>query len=128
MFEIILKKESNSLIVGRIVLTGPRGPLDANLLLDTGAGYSMISWNVAAILGYDVSKSKTVAILTANGRIDAPIIYLNSIAAGDVIVEHIPVICHDIPDITEIVGLLGLNFLEHVCTTIDYRKLMLRIE
>lgn len=41
---------------------------------------------------------------------------------GDTKAEGVEVICHDISELAGIRGLLGLSFLKHFRTIIDYRE------
>jgi len=48
------------------------------------------------------------------------LITVDRIQIADLQAESVDVICHDIPEITGIEGLLGLSFLKHFRTLIDY--------
>jgi clan AA aspartic protease (TIGR02281 family) len=127
MFEIALSKELNTIFLLDVRLQGPSDFADVDMILDTDAAYCMISWNVASSLGYQPDKGKTISILTANGYIQAPVVTLSKIIVHDVVVNSVPVICHDILGSVEVRGILGLNFLKHVRTVVDYRALRLEI-
>jgi clan AA aspartic protease (TIGR02281 family) len=128
VFEIALSKESNTLLLPRVEISGPHGSLSEAFILDTGAAYSMISWNIAALLGFDLNKNKHIVIVTGNGNVSAPVVVLDSMRVGNVIVEKVICICHDILGLNNTAGLLGLSFLKHVRTLIDYHALLLRID
>ena len=99
------------------------------MILDTGAAYTMIDRTTADKLGYHSGRlSKKVQIVTANGRVWVPLLRMQRIAFQDIGVSNIPVIVHDIPGIVDVDGLLGLSFLRHFKTTIDYRILILTIK
>ena len=99
------------------------------MVLDTGAGYTLIDTVSANALGYNFkSPRKQITIVTANGQIHAPLIHVAKISIGNVSAENVPVICHDIPEMVETSGLLGLSFLRHFRTTIDYRRMSLSID
>jgi len=66
-------------------------------------------------------------IITANGVIEAPLITVAGIQMADLRAEAVDVICHDIPEITGIEGLLGLSFLKHFRTSIDFTTMVLEI-
>ncbi len=101
---------------------------EADLLLDTGAGFSMITWNLAVDLGYNPAVEKGIPIITGNGTVVMPIIRLKAIVLGDISVQNILAICHDVPELSNCEGLLGLNFLKHVRTVIDFKELRLTID
>ncbi len=126
MYEIILSKQKPSIILSNVQLKGHDNSTKIDMMLDTGAGYSLIPLNAAIILGHKLSDKKMIPIITGNGRINVPLIMLNSITVGDIEVKNISVICHTI-EMGEVQGLLGLNFLKQVRTVIDYRSLRLEI-
>jgi len=98
------------------------------VILDTGAVYTVIAWDVGKDIGYDPAISeRRMPIVTANGVIEAPLITVKSIHIADLQAEAVEVICHDIPEITGIEGLLGLSFLKNFRTLIDYTTGVLEI-
>jgi clan AA aspartic protease (TIGR02281 family) len=99
-----------------------------DVVLDTGAVYTVIAWDVAEDIGYDPAISeRRMPIITANGVIEAPLITVASIQMADIRAEAVDAICHDIPEITGIEGLLRLSFLKHFRTSIDYTMGVLEI-
>jgi len=116
------------LIVQNVKITGPKGTLGIDLILDTGAVFTVLSWSVLKVIGYDPAVTPDrQEIVTANGVIEVPKLVVYSISAGDVEARDIEVICHDIPELVEVRGLLGLSFLKYFKTAIDYRKGYLEI-
>ena len=92
--KISLSKDARGIVVPQVELVGPKSSIFADLILDTGAAYTMVSWDTAITLGYDPARqTKSVPIVTA----------------------------------VEVSGLLGLSFLKHFRTVIDYRRLTLEI-
>ena len=96
--------------------------------LDTGATYTMIPWDIAEALGYkpEISKEK-VTLITASGVETAPVVDIKKIKFMDENVDNVPVVCHDLPPKSYVVGLLGSSFLRHFKIIIDYRKGSLEI-
>ena len=98
------------------------------LLLDTGASLSIISPKLLRMLRIPYqSTGRTAWFSTAGGRIKAPVITLDSLALGGVVVENIEVGVIGEFDNNPFDGLLGMNFLRHFEFFIDQseRKLQL---
>lgn len=109
------------IVLARVEFSGPSGVREIDVILDTGAVYTVIAWDVAKDIGYDPAISlRRMPIVTANGVIEAPLITVAAIQVAELRAESIDVICHDIPEIAGIEGLLGLSFLQHFRTVIDY--------
>ena len=116
------------LIIQNVRITGPKGTLGIDLILDTGAVFTVLSWSVLKVIGYDPAVTPDrQEIVTANGVIEVPKLVVYSISAGDAEAKEVEVICHDIPEMIEVSGLPGLSFLKHFKTTIDYPALSLSI-
>lgn len=116
------------IVIKRVKIDGPLGVREIDMVLDTGAVYAIIAWDVAKDIGYDPAASeRRMPIVTANGIIEAPLITVRSIQIADLQTEGVDVICHDIPEITGIEGLLGLSFLKKFRTLIDYTTGVLEI-
>ena len=83
---------------------------------------------MAKDIGYDpaISERRT-PIITANGVIEAPLITVEHIRLAELGAEVVDVVCHDIPELAGIEGLLGLSFLHYFRTLIDYTTGVLEI-
>ena len=109
------------IVLRRMKIHGPAGVREIDVILDTGAVYTVIAWDVIKDIGYDPAGSeRRMPSVTANGVIEAPLITVAGIQLADLRAEAVEVICHDIPEIAGIEGLLGLSFLKHFRTLIDY--------
>ena len=116
------------IVIRRVKINSPSGFREIDMVLDTGAVYTVIAWDVVKDVGYDPAISeRRMPIITANGVIEAPLITVQSIHIADIQAEVVDVICHDIPEITGIEGLLGLSFLKHFRTLIDYTTGLLEL-
>ena len=114
--------------IPRLRVTGPHGWRELDVILDTGAVYTVMAWDVLRDVGYDPARSqRTVSIVTANGVIQAPLVSVKAIELGDLRVPNLELVCHDIPELAGIEGLLGLNFLQHFRVVIDYPDALLEI-
>ncbi len=111
------------LVARNVKIVGPKGFLKIDMIVDTGAVFSAISWSDLRAIGYDPAVvPERQEIITANGVIEVPKLCVNSIAWGDVEASEVEVICHDIPELAGIRGLLGLSFFRHFRSVIDYRE------
>lgn len=116
------------LIVKNVKLTGPSGSIGIDMILDTGAALTVVSWADLKIIGYDPAIiEERQKIITANGVIEVPALKLKQISIGDIAAKEVDVICHDIPELASIRGMLGLSFLKNFRTVIDYKKGFLEI-
>jgi len=116
------------IVIRRVKINGPSGMREIDMVLDTGAVYTIIAWDVAKDINYDPAVSEhRMPIVTATGIIEAPLITVRSIQIADLRAEGVDVICHDIPEITGIEGLLGLSFLKKFRTLVDYTTGVLEI-
>ena len=117
------------IILRRVGLHGPKGIREIDMILDTGAVYTVIAWDVARDIGYDPAVSeRRISIVTANGVVGVPLLRVERVEIAELSAEAVDVVCHDIPEMTGIEGLLGLSFLRHFRTLIDYPGGVLSIE
>jgi len=116
-------QSSVPLIVPNVGITGPRGFICADLILDTGAVLTVLSSPVLRFAGYDPSGSElTHRVLTANGTIEAPKLVVAKMTVGDAVAHDVDVLCWNISGLKEASGLLGLSFLKYFRTVVDYRS------
>lgn len=110
------------LVMREVRITGPNGTISVDLILDTGAVLTALSWSDLRAIGYDPAvAAERREIITANGVVEVPKLRVAHIAVGPLVASAVDVICHDIPELTRARGLLGLSFLERFRTVIDYR-------
>ncbi len=109
-----------------------KGTLDekvtADFMVDTGAGLTMISQASAKELGIDLDRRlPTIPIQTAGDIIHVPLVVLDSIGVGGMLVKNITVAVYDSPMLGR-PGLLGLNFLKHFRVEVDFKEGLLLLE
>ena len=116
------------IVVRNVKITGTKGSVWVDLIFDSGAAFTALSWSVLKVIGYDPAITLgRQEIITANGVIGVPKLRVKSITVGDVEAQDVEVICHDIPELAGIRGLLGLSFLKHFRTVMDFREGYLEI-
>ncbi len=93
------------------------------LVLDTGATYTMISWEIAKRLGLKIERvRKTVRFNTASGEVVAPLIKMDEISIMGVKAKNVEVIVHNLPVSARVDGLLGLSFLRNFNIQINFKE------
>ncbi len=111
------------LLLRNVKIVGPKGFLTVDMILDTGAALTALSWSDLKVIGYDPAVApERQEIITANGIIEVPKLSVERIAVADAEATEVEVICHDIPELAGVRGLLGLSFLKHFRTVIDYEQ------
>ena len=110
--KVKLEREGNTLFVPVKI-----GSLQTILVLDTGAGKTVISKKIQNELKYP-SQGK-VAMHTAGGTVEGDELVLPEISVNGFSVEKLPVAALDIPNLAKGEGLLGYDFLSHFKITLD---------
>jgi predicted aspartyl protease len=105
------------------------GPFD--FILDTGAGTSLLSSDLANELGVKVLGSKEGH--SAGGNVSISLARVDSLAVGETKLDGVDVGIVDLSQIAKTVGAkidgdLGYNFLKHFRVSLDYRECELRLE
>ena len=97
--------------------------------VDTGATYTVISPEIAQALYLNVrSNAPQVTLQTANGRIQVPLVNLESVAVGELETPNVTAAVQDIDESSQISGLLGLNFLNRFQMTVDAANYQLTLK
>jgi predicted aspartyl protease len=91
------------------------------LVLDTGAALTMIAPRALSALGVDMSRTRAVEVRGVTGSTTARIVYLESLAVGEVRVGPLWVLAHD-AHMPRGDGLLGRDFLDRFAVTVDPRQ------
>jgi predicted aspartyl protease len=111
------------------VCVNDRGPFD--FILDTGAGTSLLSSELAKQLEVKVIGSKEGQ--SAGGKVSVSLAKVDALVVGETKLEDVDVGVVDLSHIGKTVGAkidgdLGYNFLKHFRVTINYRDCELRLE
>jgi clan AA aspartic protease (TIGR02281 family) len=97
-------------------------------ILDTGASFTSVSRLVADRLGIS-SGGSGVTLTTASGTIQAPLALLDEVEIGGAVARHVAAVIHDLPNVPpNVVGLLGLSFLERFRVNLDLTSGVLILE
>src|SRR5947209_9453247 len=111
------------------VRVNDRGPFD--FILDTGAGTSLLSSDLAKQLEAKVIGSKEGQ--SAGGKVSVSLAKVDSLTVGETKLHDVDVGIVDLSQIGKTIGAkidgdLGYNFLKHFRVTIDYRDCEIRFE
>ena len=106
-----------------------RGPFD--FILDTGAGTSLLSSDLAKQLDVKIVSSKEGQ--SAGGKVSVSLAKVDSFTVGETKLDDVDVGIVDLSQIGRTIGAtidgdLGYNFLKHFRVTINYRDCELRLE
>ena len=93
-------------------------------IVDTGAQRIIISHDVAATLGLNISHPiRAEAIVTAERQTPpAPVVRLDSVQIGGIRLSHLEASVFDLPSALRADGLLGLNFLREFRVTFEFDR------
>lgn len=95
----------------------------AEMVLDTGATFTIVSSQLVEQLGIDVSKYKRkLDMNTASGKIQVPIVNIENVSVKGASAEKLRVAVHDLPEEARVDGLLGLNFLRNFNVEVNFKK------
>ena len=94
-----------------------------NMILDTGASFTVVSQQLADRLG--LKPTRRVSLVTANGTVGAPLAPLGSLKVGEAEATNLTVVIQDFSPTPALGGLLGLDFLSRYHTSIDSRRQVL---
>jgi len=94
------------------------GTIKQNLVVDTGASFTVISRAAAKELGIPIDENTPlVPITTASSVIFNPLVTLRSVRVGEAEIENVDVLVHDLPGRSA--GLLGNSFLSKFKVMLD---------
>lgn len=102
--------------------------VNVELVFDTGATTTIISWAIAEKLGLKPAQARnTIPFFSASGKVLAPIIKIDALKIGETIVKNLEVIIHDLPQESRVYGLLGMNFISNFEVRLDFKKGLVRL-
>ena len=100
------------------------GSVTTNVLLDTGAGITIISTDLSRHLGLKVAREKGVKLRTIAAEVEAPLARLDSIELGNFARDNFLVAVSDLElgEGRKFEGILGMDFLNNYTIQIDNRN------
>jgi predicted aspartyl protease len=115
-------RKGNALVV-RAALEGEHEIQVVQLMVDTGATHTILQWRRLQELGYDPAASRDWRrILTVDSTVMVPRVRLQRLHCLGKVVENLPVLCHMLPFVTYVDGLLGIDFLRSFDIAIHTRR------
>jgi predicted aspartyl protease len=110
-------------------IEGPRGSVEARLVLDTGAALTAFRPRLFSAIGQDLADSRASIRIATASRIEvAPLHIVPGITALGHHARNIGVLRLDMPFDRRIDGLLGLNFLRGHQLLVDFRLGIVSLE
>ncbi|MGH7828715.1 MAG: retroviral-like aspartic protease family protein, partial [Candidatus Binatia bacterium] len=117
-----LDREAGIILV-KTKVYGPKGDAIVNLALDTGATWTLVSWEAAVQLGYDPASVRDRTPVTTGSSVEyCPKINLRRLESLGKSVSNLEALCHTLPPTSRVDGLLGLNFLRRFDVRINYKE------
>jgi predicted aspartyl protease len=99
--------------------------MTARLLLDTGAGKTIVRPQLAQLAGIEPGREapRTRMIVAGGGELSVPLVRARSLAIHGAEVHAIEIGVYEaMPDQPDVDGILGTDYLNHFAVTIDRRK------
>jgi clan AA aspartic protease (TIGR02281 family) len=101
--------------------------LSGLMLVDTGASYCVLTRAAAHSLGLTLAARSTVPVTTANGRVVADLVQLDSLAVEDASLRRVDAVIMDAVD-PPLIGIIGLSFLNHFRYSVDHARGTIQLE
>jgi clan AA aspartic protease (TIGR02281 family) len=117
-----LQRVGNAMVVQAML----NGFVQAPLVVDTGAAFTVISTASARRLGLDLQQAAVIPMQSVSGPFLARLTKVRSISVGGATVDDVEVIVHDTSP-GENVGLLGMSFLDSFQVTISAASNAMRL-
>ena len=121
-----LKISEDKPIVFFVQIKGPRGTREFRAVLDTGCTDCIIPRQDARALGYNAyyeAFSKTgegTLGISATDIYETDEIVLEEMAVGDLVAKDVKAMTHEMPRFAGIEGVVGVSFLRHFNTCINF--------
>jgi predicted aspartyl protease len=106
----------------RVAVGGRNSNRVINLLIDTGASYTMLPFEILDAIGCAPGQSRRyIRITTANGYVTAPVVETEWFIGLRHRIDRFTVIAHTLPRGSPVDGLLGVDFLARIDATIKVK-------
>src|SRR3989338_8188419 len=102
--------------------------LTTKMVLDTGATFTIVSWDVADLLGYTPDSESKIKIITASGTETVKTFKIKKLKALGQEASNMKLVCHNLPQESGIDGLLGLDFISKFNLFVNFKEWHLSLE
>jgi predicted aspartyl protease len=128
-----IKIEKGKPIMFFVIVRGPNGSREYRAVLDTGSQYCVLPLQDARDLGYDAyahpdDPGEGVWAVTKTDMTEYNEVELESVEIAGLKAREVKALAYYLPKQSHLEATLGLSFLEHFKTTIDYDSGYMTIE
>ncbi len=124
-----LSRYGNCLVVNAVVGGNNNQIRKIKLLVDTGSSYTVIRSTLLKSIGYgSQAVLSSVKIATAGGIIDTPMTRVSLFSCLGQQIHDFPLVAYNLPSVTYVEGLLGMNFLNNFPMIIYPQKSEIRVK
>ncbi len=121
-------------IIFFVKVKGPRGTREFRAVLNTGCSDCLMSLQDARDLGYNAffepftRTGEGRSAISISDIFETDEIAVEEISIGDLVAKNVKVLTKEMPRFAGIEGVIGLSFLKHFNTTINFEEGYLTIE
>ena len=129
-----LKISADEPIVFFIRVKGPKGTREFRAVLDTGCTDCIISLQDARALGYNAffepftKTGEGTPGISITDIFETDEIVLQEVSVGGMVAKDVKAMTHDLPRLAGIEGVVGISFLRHFNTCLNFADGYLEIE
>ena len=124
----LIRQDPNSRVAVECLTTTGTVHVAGEVTTKGWANVQKIVRNTLKDIGYDPAGCPDrIPMITANGSIEVPLLKIEQIIWGNIELSDVPVICHKIPELANVDGLLGLSFLQHFEIALNFKQGILEI-
>jgi predicted aspartyl protease len=118
-----------NVIIVRAAIEGEHDIEVIQLMVDTGATHTLLQWRRLQELGYDPAASREWRrVLTVDSTVMVPQVRVRRLHCLGKAIENASVLCHTLPFVTYVDGLLGIDFLKSFDIAIHIRQGYIEVE
>lgn len=116
------------LLICAAIIKSKYGQRILRLAVDTGATSTIVRTEAVLEIGLKPSQSdESEVIVTANGVVSAPAVEVPLFGSLGIELHGFKILCHDLPAQSQIMGVLGLDFLDYFPPFEKFRAEILKI-
>lgn len=115
----IINSDRSILVMCKLPIVTIKATAVGKLLFDTGCGLTTFDREFVKSLGYDLTNCEEIEAVTANGVVQADIVYLDEFKVGGLIFRNKKIKVLNLDLANNVVGLLGMDIFANYNIFID---------